>query len=131
MARGARWIETRSDRSAPVLKGSSLLAAMALLILGTAACSGGSRSQAPGVTKNTSATPTTAKSVQLQWSAPERIDPNQGYASVSCASASFCAAVVASKTVGSAITWNGSSWSAPQVLSQENLNHVSCPSAGF
>src|SRR5437879_1163976 len=123
MALGASLVGGPRDRGVPWRARPALAAGIALLII-AAACSGGSRSQSPGATKTTSATPTAAKNVQLKWSAPERIDTNQGFASVSCPTASFCAATVASPTAGSVITWNGTSWSAPQVLTNENLGHV-------
>src|SRR5437879_5442614 len=127
---GASSAEGSRDGAAPTLTRALVLAA-ALVIIGTAACGSGSHAQPPGATGTTAVPPSTAMAVRLQWSSPKQIDTHQGYASVSCAIASFCEAVVASPQLGSAITWNGTSWSAPQVLDQQNLNHVSCPTAGF
>jgi hypothetical protein len=55
---------------------------------------------------------------------------------VSCASASFCVAV---DNNGSAVTWNGTTWSSPQTVDSNSgttsqgtiMNAVSCPSASF
>ena len=111
---------------------SVLVAVVALLTIGTAACRSSGHSQAHGKTASSAASPTTVKSVQMQWSAPQKIGTVQGYAGVSCPTANFCAALIAdARTVGSAIIWNGTSWSAPQVLLNQNLNHVSCPSPSF
>jgi hypothetical protein len=62
------------------------------------------------------------------WSAPVKIDSSAGLSSVSCPSASFCAAV---DFRGNALTYNGSSWSAPVHIAGSSLRSVSCPSASF
>jgi hypothetical protein len=75
-------------------------------------------------------------SASLQWTAPQQIDTYQnGLGDVSCPSVTFCVAVGSTGpgVVGSALIWNGTSWSvsAPQLFARGNLNHVSCPSATF
>ena len=69
---------------------------------------------------------------QSGWSTPTPIDltspePIDG---VSCPSASFCAAV---DSGGNALTYDGTSWSAPDSIDPGNgdLSSVSCPSASF
>jgi serine/threonine protein kinase len=64
------------------------------------------------------------------WSAGQRIDAaTGGLASVSCASADFCAAV---DTAGNAFTYSGGSWSGPHQLTSSNgLSEVSCPTTSF
>jgi hypothetical protein len=74
------------------------------------------------------------------WSAPTHIDTNPVSPScsfscvavtpfsVSCPSATFCAAVDEN---GNALTYNGTSWSAPTDNSGGFLDSVSCPSATF
>jgi serine/threonine protein kinase len=62
------------------------------------------------------------------WSGGQRIDTADGLASVSCASADFCAAV---DSRGNAFTSAGGSWSPAQALSSNGLSWVSCPTAGF
>jgi serine/threonine protein kinase len=62
------------------------------------------------------------------WSGGKRIDTADGLISVSCASATFCAAV---DSGGNAFTSSGGSWSAPDRLSSDGLSRVSCPTAGF
>jgi hypothetical protein len=71
---------------------------------------------------------TTAASAAGSWSAPSNIDVGEdGLASVSCPSASFCVAV---DVEGNAFTYNGSSWS--QSLSGGGpITSVSCASASF
>jgi hypothetical protein len=66
------------------------------------------------------------------WSAPTNID-SVGYstiASVSCPSATFCVAV---DDVGDALTYNGTSWSAPTKIHGpgDNGQSVSCTSPTF
>ncbi len=76
------------------------------------------------------------------WSKPQVVDPSAtAIYSVSCPTASFCMAVGDTGTSGTggptgpgtAITWNGSSWSAPQSIgnSTYGLGRVSCPTASF
>jgi hypothetical protein len=72
----------------------------------------------------------------LRWSAPQQIDTNQdGLFEVSCPSVTFCVAVGSTGpgTVGSALLWNGTSWSASttQIFAQNTYNHISCPSTNF
>jgi hypothetical protein len=63
-----------------------------------------------------------------RWSAPMSVD-SVPVVSVSCPSASFCAAVDVN---GNTVTFNGSSWSAPASIDGTNvLSSVSCPSASF
>ena len=70
------------------------------------------------------------------WSAPTKIDDSSGHfanslVDVSCASASFCAAIDYS---GHALTWNGSSWSAPDEVDNTGSGTgggVSCASPSF
>jgi serine/threonine protein kinase len=62
------------------------------------------------------------------WSGGRRIDTVAGLASVSCASAQFCAAA---DSGGNALTYSGGSWSAPHPLSSKGLSWVSCPTTGF
>jgi len=121
------------------LKRASLVGVMALLLIGTAACGSGSPGR-PHATSTTtkSVTPTTLKSVQLQWSAPQQIDTNEnGLGDVSCPTASFCVAVGSTGpgVVSSAFVWNGTSWSAtaPQLFAQDTAgyNHISCPTPSF
>jgi hypothetical protein len=62
------------------------------------------------------------------WSAaPISID-TAPLASVSCPSSSFCVAVDYS---GNALTFNGSSWSAPASIDPAGLLSVSCTTASF
>ncbi len=62
------------------------------------------------------------------WSSPANID-STGLVSVSCPTASFCAAVDNS---GYALTYDGTKWSAPADVDLANsLVSVSCPSASF
>ncbi|MDA8067055.1 MAG: DUF4232 domain-containing protein [Actinomycetota bacterium] len=61
------------------------------------------------------------------WSGPAGIDAN-ALNSVSCPSASFCAAV---DGAGGALTYNGSTWSTPAAVDTTSLVAVSCPSASF
>jgi hypothetical protein len=74
------------------------------------------------------------------WSAPANIDTQLigtptpvptavALNSVSCASSSFCVAVDAR---GSALTYNGTSWTVPNVINGTNpFNSVSCPTISF
>ena len=61
------------------------------------------------------------------WSAPAPIF-TATISSVSCTSASFCAAVTG---FGVVLTYNGSSWSAPVNVGALGINSVSCASASF
>lgn len=64
-----------------------------------------------------------------EWSSPTLVDPNLSLASVSCPSASFCAAV---DGLGNALTFDGTSWSAPKpVPGAGGLSAVSCTSSTF
>jgi hypothetical protein len=66
------------------------------------------------------------------WSSPTAIDGGNVFQSVSCVSATFCAAVDFS---GNAFTYHGSSWSSPVDLDGDNspygLSAVSCVSTTF
>jgi hypothetical protein len=65
------------------------------------------------------------------WSAQTQVDTPAATAQVSCASVHFCAAVDAS---GDAMTFNGTSWSAPDAIDAgviQPLATVSCPTASF
>ena len=66
--------------------------------------------------------------VPASWSTPSEADSNS-LSSVSCPSASFCAAV---DITGNVITYNGTTWSAPQSIDAGNLIHsISCPTTSF
>jgi len=116
-----------------------LVAVMALLIIGTAACSSGSPVRSHGTSTTTkSVTPTTVKSVQLQWSTPQQIDTNEnGLGDVSCPTVSFCVAVGSTGpgVVSSAFIWNGTSWSASSQIRwpdpNDGITNVSCATASF
>jgi Fe-S cluster biogenesis protein NfuA len=60
------------------------------------------------------------------WSAPASIDPTAVLFSVSCPSASFCAAVG-----DHAVTYDGSSWNTPVDIDPNTLISVSCPLPSF
>ncbi len=90
-----------------------------------------SHKQSP--TSSISPSPTTQLAQPLVWSSPKMIDsiPNNGeaFTSVSCSSASFCAAVDAQ---GNALTYNGTTWSTPRAIDPNGtLISVSCASASF
>ena len=75
-----------------------------------------------------------ATALPLTWSAPSRIDDINDLTSVSCPSASFCAAVDGNNITktGKALTWNGTAWSAPTTIDTSgSLTSVSCASASF
>ena len=69
------------------------------------------------------------------WSAPSAVDPVFFPQSVSCPSASFCAAAGdegPSNDVGLVKTYNGASWSPPTKIAGVGfLRSISCPSASF
>jgi len=114
---------------------TAILAVMALLVVGGAACSGTSQPHGEATT-STGAAPSTTAVVSLSWSTPQHVDTAlNGLADVSCPTPSFCVAVGATGpgTVGSAVVWNGTSWSSSttQIFAQDTYNHVSCPSASF
>jgi hypothetical protein len=69
-----------------------------------------------------------ASAEQQSWTTPVRIDNGSPLTSVSCVAALFCAAVDSS---GDALTYNGSSWSAPASIGATSLTSVSCVSALF
>ena len=81
---------------------------------------------ASGVTKSA----TTTATALMSWSAPANIVPDVGrLVALSCPSASFCVAVNDS---GKALTFDGTSWSAPFTIdANEPLTGVSCPSSSF
>jgi hypothetical protein len=62
------------------------------------------------------------------WSKPVSIDAGRTMASVSCPTASFCAAVDPS---GYVLTYEGRSWSKPVRMDKYGLNSVSCPTVSF
>jgi hypothetical protein len=67
------------------------------------------------------------------WSAQTDIEGASGtfvnrLGGISCASPSFCVAV---SQAGAAITWSGSSWSAPASVSSGGFTGVSCASGSF
>ena len=65
------------------------------------------------------------------WSAPSQIDAQSDLESLSCPSASFCAAVGGASR-GYALTYNGSTWTAPKEVDTEyGLDEVTCVSASF
>ncbi len=74
------------------------------------------------------ASPAVSVGSPSSWSAPVAIDGADTLTSVSCPSASFCVAVDDS---GNALTFNGSSWSAPTSIDMHVLYSVSCTSASF
>ncbi len=65
-----------------------------------------------------------------RWSAPvtlNPVDPSSGPKTVSCASASFCAAVGQDSSL-----WDGQSWSSPTPVGDfEGVSAVSCPGNGL
>jgi hypothetical protein len=68
------------------------------------------------------------------WSAATAIDNESLLYSVSCASASFCAAVGGGpEELANALIYNGSSWSAPHTVDSRGVTvtSVSCPSVSF
>lgn len=63
------------------------------------------------------------------WSSPAAVDSGNTLLGVSCAGASFCAAV---DNAGNALTFNGSTWTAPtKVDTSSGLFAVSCTSSTF
>ncbi len=76
----------------------------------------------------TAVTPGIAAASETDWSAPMNVDGTNALVSVSCANPLFCAAV---DLHGDALTYNGSSWSAPDMVNEGDLFAVSCPSATF
>jgi hypothetical protein len=71
-----------------------------------------------------------------KWAAPVKVDatdgPFGGLMGVSCASRLFCAAVDdRTDGRGSAVTWNGTRWSAPQDIDGYGLTAIDCPTARF
>ncbi len=54
--------------------------------------------------------------------------PERNLTSVSCVSSSFCAAV---DRQGNALSFDGSTWSAPLLIDSTGLVSVSCPSSSF
>ncbi len=100
----------------------------AVAILGFFAGAAGSAAAAPAGT---------AAAVPAGWSAAKQVDPpHVEPTAISCASPSFCAEV---DTDGNALTFSGTSWSAPVRIDNSVLgegtpipvNSVSCPSAVF
>jgi hypothetical protein len=66
-----------------------------------------------------------------QFSARTKIDSSPADGQVSCASQDFCAVIDAN---GNAMTFNGSSWSAPDPIDSgvvQPLATVSCPAVGW
>jgi len=64
------------------------------------------------------------------WTAPQPIDSQAELWSVSCPTATFCAAV---DTAGNAVTYNGSTWTvgAQAPTGGAGLESISCPNAGL
>jgi hypothetical protein len=63
------------------------------------------------------------------WGPAANIDSGgEGFRTVSCASATFCVAV---DYYDRALTFNGTSWSAPVSTANAGTSSVSCPSASF
>ena len=68
------------------------------------------------------------------WSGEDTVDPAGGLDSISCPSTTFC---LAADEGGSVITWNGTTWSAPQPVIPSATEYpgigtfVSCPTAQF
>jgi RHS repeat-associated protein len=72
---------------------------------------------------------TTTLGTTPKWSAPSTVDSTRSVKSVSCPSASFCAAV---DTSGYATIYNGTSWSTPSDIDGSHaLESVSCTSSTF
>lgn len=71
---------------------------------------------------NSFSTPTTSS-----WGAPASFDPAGKVASVSCPSASYCAAVDGN---GNIMSYNGAAWSTAQT-SEDQLKSVSCASDSY
>jgi hypothetical protein len=61
------------------------------------------------------------------WSNAQSIATDTLY-SISCPSASFCAAV---DSAGNAYTFDGTSWSNAQSIATDTLYSISCPSTSF
>ena len=76
----------------------------------------------------TAVTPGVSAANQTDWSSPQNVDGTNRLVSTSCASPLFCVAVDLS---GNVLTYNGSSWSAPDMITDADLFSVSCPSAKF
>src|SRR5579863_6146070 len=62
------------------------------------------------------------------WTAPGTIDGTNSLKSISCPTASFCAAV---DSTGHVVTHQGTSWSTVTQPDTSTLNSVSCTSASF
>jgi hypothetical protein len=75
-----------------------------------------------------SATPDVAAASQTNWSAPQNVDASNLLTSVSCSSSQFCAA---GDNGGNALIYNGSSWSAPDQITEGGSLYMSCPSSTF
>ena len=62
------------------------------------------------------------------WSSAHNVDSTNKLSSVSCPTASFCAAV---DQQGNTLTYNGTSWSAPTNVDSSPMDSVSCPTPSF
>jgi Bacterial Ig-like domain (group 3) len=101
-----------------LLRTGTALAAAGMLVCGLAVCG---QVIAPRSAE--------AEVSSLNWSGPDNLEDVQLRA-VSCPTASFCMAI---DDGGNAITWDGTSWSAPMTVSGIDgiLTTVSCSSASF
>ena len=62
-----------------------------------------------------------------RWALPTRLTSEQNGIEVSCVSPTFCVAVVLDRAGGSSSeTWNGTSWSAPVLISATSVIALSC-----
>ena len=68
------------------------------------------------------------ETTETDWSAPLNVDGSNLLTSVSCASSSFSAAV---DLAGNVLTYDGSSWSAPNAITEGGILSVSCASTTF
>ena len=71
----------------------------------------------------------TATNAALTWGQPLLADPEHGDpTSVSCPTATFCAVV---DSMGSVLTYNGTSWSRPKSVDPGRFSSISCPTKTF
>ncbi len=75
----------------------------------------------------------TAASANAGWSAPKQTGADTFLESVSCASLSYCVTVGGQGSGGIALTYDGTTWSAPQDVdpTANGIVAVSCPSPSF
>ena len=69
-------------------------------------------------------------SANSTWSTPQNVDGSNDLISVSCPTTTFCMAIT---DLGQASSWNGSTWSVPQIANPlgTGLYSVSCPTSTF